>query len=78
LPPPDTGLQIVSFEIAIMNLLGHHPRLKSNFTSFQERLFEKLGKDSNIAFASVDKNLGPVAVTLEQHSHKRWTAASTR
>jgi hypothetical protein len=65
LPPPDTGLQMVSFEIAIRKLFGHRPRLKSN--SFQERLLKKLRKDSNIVFASVDKNLGPVAVTLEQY-----------
>ena len=48
-------------------IFGLRPRLKSNFTSYQERCFENLSWDLDIVFATADKNLGPVAVTLERY-----------
>ena len=67
LPPTESGLHMVNVEIAIRKLFGHHQRLKSNFTPFQGRLFEKLGQELNIVFASAIKHLGPMAVILEQY-----------
>ena len=40
---------------------------RTNFTPFQERLFEKLRADDSIVFAQADKNLGPAAVKLVRY-----------
>jgi hypothetical protein len=67
LPPPYISSRITTFEKAIRKLFGHHPRMRTNFTAFQERLFERLRKEGNIVFATADKGLGPVAVALAQY-----------
>ena len=67
MPPPYVSLRITSFEIAIREFFGHHPRMKSNFTKFEEKLFERLRNEGNIVFATADKGLGPVSVALAQY-----------
>ena len=41
--------------------------MKSNVPGYLERLLLKLRDTKDIIFALADKNLGPVAVTLEQY-----------
>ena len=41
--------------------------MKSNFTKFEEKLFERLRNEGNIVFATADKGLGPVSVALAQY-----------
>ena len=36
LPPPDIGLRVVNFKIAIRKLFGHRQWLTPNFTPFQK------------------------------------------
>ena len=43
------------------------PKMKSNLPRFLEDLLSNLRGMKQIIFASADKNLGPVAVTLEQY-----------
>ena len=63
-PPPQISLRMSNFVIQLRKLFSHHPRLKSKLSKFQEKLFNRLRRDGNIVFASADKNLGPVAVTI--------------
>ena len=41
--------------------------MKSNFTKFQEKLFERLWSEGNIVFATAGKGLRSVAVALVQY-----------
>ena len=41
--------------------------MKSNLPGYLERLLLKLRDTRDVIFALADKNLGPVAVTLEQY-----------
>ena len=54
------------FEIELRQLFykrqGH-----SNLTPFQNRLLSKLQADDSVVLAQANKNLGPVAVTLDKY-----------
>lgn len=66
-PPPKICLRISDFERRFKQLFGNRPKMKSNLSGFLERLLLKLRDTKDIIFALADKNLGPVAVTLEQY-----------
>ena len=67
LPPPKICLRINDFERYFKRLFGNRPKMKSNLPGYLERLLLKLRDTTEIIFALADKNLGPVAVTLEQY-----------
>ena len=54
-------------ELQFKRLFGSRPKLKSNPPKFLEILPSNLRGLKQIVFALVDKNLAPVAVTLEQY-----------
>ena len=56
-----------AFELKFKRLFGRRPKMKSNLPKFLETLLSTLRGMKQIIFASADKNLGPVAVTLEQY-----------
>ena len=66
-PPPAIGLRLSNFELRFKKLFGNRPKLKSNLPKYLQRLLERLRSMKEIIFAQADKNLGPVAVTLEQY-----------
>ena len=65
-PPPKIPLRINDFERYFKRLFGNRPKMKSNLPGYLERLLLKLRDTKDIVFTLADKNLGPVAVTLEQ------------
>ena len=67
LPPHEIGLRMSAFELEFKKLFGRRPKMKSNLPKFLESLLSSLRGMKQIIFASADKNLGPVAVTLEQY-----------
>ena len=54
------------FEIELRRLFYNRTG-RSNFTTFQEKLFQRLRDDDSIDFALADKGLGPVAVNLDRY-----------
>ena len=56
-----------AFELEFKKLFGRRQKMKSNLPKFLENLLTDLRGMKQIIFASADKNLGPVAVTLEQY-----------
>ena len=67
LPPPAISLRLSNFELRFKNCFGNRPKFKSNLPGFLERFLQRLCSLRNISFAQADKNIGPVAVTLEQY-----------
>ena len=67
LPPHQLGLRMSAFELEFKKLFKCRPKMKSNLPRFLEDLLSNLRGMKQIIFASADKNLGPVAVTLEQY-----------
>ena len=67
LPPHEFGLRMSAFELEFKKLFGRRPKMKSNFPKFLENLLSDLRDTKQILFASADKNLSPVADTLEQY-----------
>ena len=66
LPPPNVDSRIYKFELELRRLF--YKRIsKTNFTNFQEKLFNQLRENDTIAFALADKGLGPVAIELERY-----------
>ena len=55
------------FERYFKRLFGNRPKTKSNLPGYLERLLLKLRSTKGIIFVLADKNLGPLAVTLEQY-----------
>ena len=66
-PPPKICLRINDFERYFKGLFDNRQKLKSNLPGYLERLLLNLRDTKDIVFALADKNLGPVAVTLEQY-----------
>ena len=67
-----------AFELEFKKLVECRPKMKSNLPNFLENLLSDLRGMKQIIFASVNKNLGPVAVTLEQCIKEALTHLSDR
>lgn len=58
--------RLYEFEIELRRLFYKRTG-RSNFTTFQEKIFKRLREDDSIVFALADKGLGPVAVNLDRY-----------
>lgn len=58
--------RLYKFEIELRRLFYKRTG-RSNFTTFQEKIFQRLREDDSIVFALADKGLGPVAVNLDRY-----------
>ena len=67
-PPPAIGLRLSNFELQFKKLFGNRQKLKLNLPKYYlQRLLERLRSMEDAFFVQADKNLGPVAVTLERY-----------
>ena len=66
LPPLRIDRRLCKLEMEIRKLFCNSMKynVRSNLTPFQRKLFSKLRSMTSVVFASADKNLGPVAVSL--------------
>ena len=69
IPPKLVDKQLTLLEAELRKLFSNKSKLrvKSNFSKYQEKLFDRLRGLQNIIFANSDKNLRPVAVLLSKY-----------
>ena len=69
MPPSRIDERLSKLESELKRLFCNKNKLKvkPNITSFQPKTLEKLQDTLSVVFANSDKNLGPVAVTLDRY-----------